>query len=165
MTEVQRQFTNDSDFFKWIGEALLVGKQTSDAKFALERALQLDPSSPVTEAGAASPYIQEGDVQGAIAHLERAVTLDPLYLPAASTLIDLYQKQGKTAEAAELSGRVKAAMNEAAYKPLAVQNSTPDAPQKGAEDVFKNIQMLKGVPADQVDSFDGIYLLVARRGV
>ena len=57
----------------------------------------------MTEAGAASPYIQEGHAGRAIAHLERAVTLDPLYLPAASTLIDLYQKQGKTTEAAALS--------------------------------------------------------------
>ena len=150
LTEVQRQFTNDSDFFKWIGEALLVGKQTSDAKFALERALQLDPNSPVTEAGAASPYIQEGDAQGAIAHLERAVTLDPLYLPAASTLIDLYQKQGKAAEAAELSGRIKVAMNEAADRPQAAQNFSAEATQKRAEEVFKNIRLLKGVPADQV---------------
>jgi photosynthetic reaction center cytochrome c subunit len=150
LAEVQRQFTNDSDFFKWIGEALLVGKQTSDAKLALERALQLDPNSPVTEAGAASPYIQEGDAEGAIAHLERAVTLDPLYLPAASTLIDMYQKQGKTTEAAKLTGRIKTAMNEASDGRQTAQNSSAGTPQKKAEDVFKNIRMLKGVPADQV---------------
>ena len=150
LTEVQRQFTNDSDFFKWIGEALLVGKQTSDAKFALERALQLDPDSPVTEAGAASPYMAEGDAQRAIAHLERAVTLDPLYLPGASTLIDLYQKNGKTAEAAELSGKIKAAMNESAGGSQAAQNASPEDAQKKAEDVFKNIRALKGVPAEEL---------------
>jgi photosynthetic reaction center cytochrome c subunit len=150
LTEVQRQFTNDSDFFKWIGEALLVGKQTSDAKLALERALQLDPNSPVTEAGTASPYMQEGDAQRAIAHLERAVALDPLYLPAASTLIELYQEQGKTAEAAELSGRIKAAMNESVDRRQATQDSSSGTTQKKAEDVFKNIRLLKGVPDDQV---------------
>jgi photosynthetic reaction center cytochrome c subunit len=150
LTEVQRQFMDDSDFFKWIGEALLVGKQTSDAKFALERALQLDPDSPVTEAGAAAPYIQEGDAQPAIAHLERAVTLDPLYLPAASTLIGLYQKEGKTAEAAELSGRISAAMNKASSGREGAENAPPEAAQKKAEDVFKNIRMLKGIPAEQV---------------
>ncbi|MGB9465780.1 MAG: multiheme c-type cytochrome, partial [Candidatus Acidiferrum sp.] len=112
LTEVQKKFTKDSDFFKWIGEALLLGKQTSDAKIAFERALQLDPDSPLTEASAASPYIQEGEAGPAIAHLERAVSLDPLYLPAASTLIGLYQKQGKTAEAAALSNKINAAMNE-----------------------------------------------------
>jgi photosynthetic reaction center cytochrome c subunit len=150
LTEVQRQFANDSDFFKWIGEALLVGKQTSDAKLALERALQLDPNSPVTEAGTASPYIQGGDPESAIAHLERAVALDPLYLPAASTLIDLYQKQGKATEAAKLSGRIKAAMNEGSDWRQTAQNSFAGTPQKRAEDVFKNIRLLKGVPANQL---------------
>jgi hypothetical protein len=147
LTEVQRQSTNDSDFFKWIGEALLVGKQTSEAKFALERALQLDPDSPVTEAGAASPYIQEGDAGRAIAHLERAVTIDPLYLPAATTLIDLYQKQGKSAEAAELSGRIKAAMSP---EHQTTQNSSAGTAQKKSEEVFKNIRLLKGVPSEQL---------------
>jgi photosynthetic reaction center cytochrome c subunit len=150
LTEVQQQSTNDSEFFKWIGEALLVGKQTSEAKFALERALQLDPNSPVTEAGAASSYIQEGDAGRAIAHLERAVTLDPLYLPAASTLIDLYQKQGKTTEAAELSGRIKAAMSPTASEDQTAQNPSADTAQKKSEEVFKNIRLLKDVPAEQL---------------
>jgi photosynthetic reaction center cytochrome c subunit len=117
LTGVQRQFIDDSDFFKWLGEALLAGKQASDAKFAL---------------------------------LERAVTRDPLYLPAASTLIDLYQKRGKTTEAAELSGRIKAAINEAADVRQAAQNSSAAAPRRRAEDVFKNIRLLKGVAADQL---------------
>jgi len=61
LTEVQNQFANDSVLFKWIGEALLLGKQTADAKLAFERALELDPDSALAEASAASPYIQEGD--------------------------------------------------------------------------------------------------------
>jgi len=150
LTEVQRQSTNDSDFFKWIGEALLVGKQISDAKFAFERALQLDPDSPVTEAGAAAPYIQEGDAERAVAHLERAVTLDPLYLPAASTLIDLYQKQGKTTQAAELSGRIKAAMSPTTSEHQTAHHPSADTAQKKSEEVFKNIRLLAGVPAEQL---------------
>ena len=61
LTGVQGQFRGDADFFKWIGEALLLAKQTPDAKLALERALELDPDSALTETSAASPYIQEGD--------------------------------------------------------------------------------------------------------
>jgi photosynthetic reaction center cytochrome c subunit len=150
LTGVQQQFKNDSDFFKWIGEALLLGKQTSDAKIALERALQLDPNSALTEASAASPYIQEGDAGRAIAHLERAVNLDPLDLPAASTLIGLYQKEGKTAEATQLSSKIKAAMSEtpATDETAAIASSAES--QKKAEDIFKNIQVLKGVPAVQL---------------
>jgi photosynthetic reaction center cytochrome c subunit len=150
LTEVQRQFTNDSDFFKWIGEALLLAKQTSDAKIAFERALQLDPHSALTEASAASPYIKEGDTGRAIAHLERAVAFDPLYLPAASTLIGLYQKQGKVAEAAELSDKIKAAMSERSDADQTVQKGATSDSHKRTEEVFKNIQVLKGISSDQL---------------
>jgi photosynthetic reaction center cytochrome c subunit len=150
LTEVQQQFANDSEFFKWIGAALLLGKQKSDAKFAFERALQLDPDSPLAEASAASPYIQEGDASRAIAHLERAVTLDPLYLPAASTLIDLYQKQGATAKADELSARIKAAISETSASDEIARKASPDDSLKKTEGVFKNVQVLKGAPSDQL---------------
>ncbi len=150
LTEVQKQFADDSDFFKWIGEALLIGKQTSDANFAFERALQLDPNSALAEASAASPYIQEGDDADAIAHLQRAVDLDPLDLPAASTLIGLYQKDGKTAEAAGLASQIKRAMNETSgADESGLHVSTGESPKK-VEEVFKNIQVLKGVPSDQL---------------
>ncbi|MGB7727590.1 MAG: c-type cytochrome [Candidatus Acidiferrum sp.] len=150
LTEVQGQFTEDPEFFKWIGEALLLAKQTSDAKLAFDRALQLDPNSALTEASAASPYIQEGDDADAIAHLERAVKLDPLFLPAASTLIGLYGKEGKSAEAAELSGRIKAAMCEGSEGGATGGHSSATGPGKKTEEVFKNIQVLTGIPSEQL---------------
>ena len=150
LTEVQAQFANDGDFFKWIGEALLLAQQTAEAKIAFERALELNPDSPLAEDSAASPYVQSGDAARAIAHLERALTLDPLYLPAASTLMNLYQKEGDTAEADALAGRIKAAMNDKpAADPPATQSSAGES-GKTAEQVYKNIQILKGVPAGQV---------------
>jgi photosynthetic reaction center cytochrome c subunit len=150
LTEVQRQFANDSDFFKWIGEALLLAKQTSDAKLAFERALQLDPNSALTEASAASPYIQEGDDARAIAHLERAITIDPLFLPAASTLIGLYEKQGKLTEAAELSAKIRMAMSERPFTDQNAQRGSATNAHKKAEEVFKNLKVLNGVPSDQL---------------
>jgi photosynthetic reaction center cytochrome c subunit len=150
LTEVQAQFSNDSDFFKWIGEALLLAQQTSEAKMAFERALELDPNSPLAEASAASPYVASGDATRAIAHLERALTLDPLYLSAASTLMSLYQKESNTAEADALAGKIKAAMDETpAADPAAPQSSAGES-AKTAEQVYKNIEVLKGVPAGQV---------------
>jgi photosynthetic reaction center cytochrome c subunit len=150
LTEVQAQFADDSDFFKWIGEALLLAQQTAEAKIAFERALKLDPNSPLAEASAASPYVQSGDAPHAIGHLERALTLDPLYLPAASTLMSLYQKEGNTAEADALAGKIKAAMEVApTAEPTAPQSSSSES-GKTAEQVYKNIQILKGVPAGQV---------------
>ena len=150
LTEVQGQFPNDSDFFKWIGEALLLGKQTADAKMAFKRALQLDPDSALTEASFASPYLQEGDDTQAIAHLERAVALDPLLLPAASTLIGLYEKHGKATEAAELSGKIRTAMNSPIEDHDAPLNFPKADQPKSAEESFKNIQVFQGVPCDQL---------------
>jgi photosynthetic reaction center cytochrome c subunit len=151
LTEVQGQFTDDPEFFKWIGEALLLAKQTSDAKLAFDRALQLDPNSALTEASVASPYIQQGDDADAIAHLERAVKLDPLFLPAASTLIGLYGKEGKSAEVAELSGRIKTVMGEgSAGGGITGGHSPANGSGKKTEEVFKNIQVLKGIPSEQL---------------
>jgi photosynthetic reaction center cytochrome c subunit len=150
LTEVQAQFANDSDFFKWIGEALLLAQQTSEAKIAFERALELEPNSPLAEASAASPYVQSGDALRAIAHLERALTLDPLYLPAASTLMGLYQKEGNTAEADALAVKIKAAMDDKPAADPAASQSSPGESAKTAEQVYKNIEVLKGVPAGQV---------------
>jgi photosynthetic reaction center cytochrome c subunit len=150
LTGVQRQFSADSDFFRWIGQALLLAKQDSEAKIAFERALQLDPDSAVAEADAASPYEQAGDISGAIAHLERAVALDPLYLPAISPLVGLYQQQGKTAQAEALAGRTQAAMHESSSSDRGAEKvSAVDSPKK-AEEIFKNIKVLKGEPSDQL---------------
>jgi photosynthetic reaction center cytochrome c subunit len=151
LTAVQEQFSGDSDFFKWIGQALLIGKQDAEAQVALERAAQLDPNSAVTQGDAASPYLQDGDDAGAIGHLERALKIDPLDLPAASKLAALYKKDGHDAEADELSERVRAAMN-GAGKPTAFGAGASSASNAGplAESVYKNIQVLKGVRADQV---------------
>jgi photosynthetic reaction center cytochrome c subunit len=146
LTEVQQQFSNDSDFFKWIGEALLVAKQNSEAEIAFERGLQLDPNSALSEARAAAPYIQEGNVGQAITHLRRAMALDPLNLSAASTLIDLYHKQGQVAEAGELAAKIKAELNSTPTP----NQITPSDPTASAETAFKNIQVLKGMPSSEL---------------
>lgn len=152
LTGVQGQFATDGALFEWIGEALLIGKQTADAKLAFERALQLEPDSALTQAGAASAYVQEGDDSRAIAHLERAVAIDPLLLPAASTLIGLYEKNGRALDATALAAKIRAAMNEAPDEsPAGSQNNESD-PQKSSEKVFKNVQVLAGIPSDQLIS-------------
>jgi tetratricopeptide (TPR) repeat protein len=150
LTSVQQQFSNDPEFFKWIGEALLLAKQTTDAKLAFGRALQLDPDSALTEAGAAAPYLQESDTAAATAHLQRAVALDPLYLPAATTLLDLYRKQGKTTEAAELSAKISNALNApSGGNPKAVATAAGGSSKTAAE-AFKNIQVLQNISSDRL---------------
>ncbi|MFZ0293341.1 MAG: c-type cytochrome [Candidatus Sulfotelmatobacter sp.] len=149
LTEVQNQFSNDPEFFTSIGSALLMAKQTSEAEFAFDRALQLNPDSAPDETNAASAYLQGGDMDRAVAHLERAVAIDPFHLAADVPLINLYKQQGDTAHAAEISGRLSAAMAKNSV-PNESANDSAGAEAQVAESVFKNIQVLKGIPSDQL---------------
>jgi tetratricopeptide (TPR) repeat protein len=151
LADVQNEFASDSELFSWMGQALLLGKQFSEAELAFDRALELRPDSPVQEANVASAYAQAGDLQTAMTHLERAVALDPLYLPAAGPLITLYRKEGKDSEAEALSAKIEAAMRPVSRAAAEVKEpSSADHPLKMAEEVFKNIQALKGAPVDQL---------------
>ena len=147
LTEVQQQFADDSDFFKWIGEALLGTKHTSEAKIAFERSLQLRPDSATAETRLAAAYLQGGDTDVAIAHLQRAMELAPLDLPTASTLFALYEQRGRNAESLELSSKIKTAMAQEAALPETAPTPPVSGDSKDAQAVFKNIQVLKDVPA------------------
>jgi photosynthetic reaction center cytochrome c subunit len=148
LTEVQEQFSTDSAVFTTMGTALLLGKQSTEAELAFERALQLDPDSVAGETNAASAYLQAGDIDRAVFHLERAVAMDPLHLPADMPLIDLYKRQGNVAKAAELTAKVSAAFERPADQTAAeiLPGSSPGV----AEAVSKNIQVLKGLSSDQL---------------
>ncbi len=154
LTEVQQQFSSDPEIFTSLGTALLIGKHPSEAEFAFERALQLRPNSAVAETNLAAAHQQAGDIDGTIAHLERAVSLDPIHLPAASALIHLYQEQRNPAKAGELSEKVRALIEEQPGQSRdASARLTPEsAPgsQKIAGSVFKNLQVLNGIPSDQL---------------
>jgi tetratricopeptide (TPR) repeat protein len=148
LTEVQQQFSNDSEIFTSMGTALLAGNQTTEAELAFERALQLNPGSATGETNAASAYLQAGDSEKAIAHLERAINIDPLHLAAAAPLMELYKQQGDAAKASELSE----SLNALVHKPSAeseVTRQTSLQPQLAAA-AFKNIQVLKTIPSDQL---------------
>jgi photosynthetic reaction center cytochrome c subunit len=148
LTEVQDQFSTDSAIFTTMGTALLLGRQSTEAELAFERALQLDPDSVAGETNAASAYLQAGDIDGAVLHLERAVTMDPLHLPADMPLIDLYKRQGNAAKAAELAGKVSTAFERSADD--SGVEILPGGSPRVAEVVFKNIQVLKGLSSDQL---------------
>jgi photosynthetic reaction center cytochrome c subunit len=147
LTEVQHQFSNDTEVFASLGSALLLAKQTSEAELAFGRSLQLAPESADAESNAASAYLQAGDVDSAVAHLERAVALDPLHLQAAAPLIEIYRQQGALAKATELSEKIKAAM---ASSDKIAEEIAPHSSSQKAKVVFKNIQVLKEVSADQL---------------
>ena len=158
LTEVQNQFATDPDLFTWIGTALLVGNKSSEAELAFDRVLQLDPNSAVAETDDAAAHRQAGDIAGTITHLERAVAIDPLHLSATSLLINLYREQGNATKADELSERVAALMAAPTKaQPVASLRASSEQGSNGAstslrlaDTVFKNIQILRAVPADQI---------------
>lgn len=146
LTEVQNQFSGDSEVFMAMGNALQMAMQTSEAEYAFERVLQLDPDSVVGETKAASVSLDSGDTNTAVTRLERAVQLDPLHLPAVSTLLDLYKQQGNLDKAEALSARITSLMDE---------NSTPSlmpASQMKIDGLFKNVQVLKDLSSDDLIS-------------
>jgi photosynthetic reaction center cytochrome c subunit len=147
LAEVQTQFAADSEIFTSIGNALLLAKQTSEAQLAFERALQLNPNSAAGETNAASAYLQAGNIDAAVAHLERAIAIDPLNLDGVAPLIRLYKQQGHDAEAEALSTKVTALMDQQSAH---AENVAETGSQKKAEEVFKNIQFFKGKPSEQL---------------
>jgi photosynthetic reaction center cytochrome c subunit len=150
LAEVQNQFSTDSELFTSIGSALLFAKQTSEAELAFERALQLNPDSVTGETNAASAYLQGGDIEKAVAHLERAVAIDPLHLPADAPLIEIYKQQGNAAKAAALSDKLSAAMDQNSRPAPVPADASGDKSTETTEVVYKNIQVLKAVPSDQL---------------
>ena len=147
LTEVQQEFSADPEVFTSMGTALLIGKHPSEAEFAFERALELRPNSAVAETNVAAAHQQTGDIDGTILHLERAVALDPMHLPATSALIDLYRQQGNTAKADDLAEKVRSIMGEPSGQ---LASTAPLNSPKSAETVFKNLKVLDGIPSDQL---------------
>ena len=106
LTEVQEQFSADSAVFTAMGTALLLGKHRRRRNWlsiahcnSIRTRLRARPMRR-------QPSCKAGDIDKAVAHLERAVAMDPLHLPADMPLIDLYKRQGNTAKAAELADKV-----------------------------------------------------------
>ncbi|MFZ0661433.1 MAG: tetratricopeptide repeat protein [Acidobacteriaceae bacterium] len=110
LTQVQTEFPKDSDLYTWMGTALLMGRQYSEAERAFQVALDLDPNSDIKQANAGRAYASAGDFDKAKPYLERALQLDPLDLETASLLIKIDKSQGNLAEAAQISSRTRRAM-------------------------------------------------------
>jgi Flp pilus assembly protein TadD/outer membrane lipoprotein-sorting protein len=159
LTEVQQEFSTDPEVFTSMGTALLIGKQPSEAEFAFERALSLRPNSALAETNVAAAHQQAGDIDGTIAHLERAVALDPLHLPATTALIDLYRQQGSPAKADELAEKVRSSQDQ--HSPSQAQSAS--TPPKIAEEVFKNLKVLNSIPSEEL--IPGMRFIASSLGV
>lgn len=105
LASVQERFANDPELYSSIGAALLLGKQTAEAAKAYEIAAGLDPASASRQTSLGQAYLALGRLDEARLRLEQALSIDPLELDAAKTLLDVYYRTGDAAAAAALAAR------------------------------------------------------------
>lgn len=110
LAEVERNAPDDVTVLKGIGRALLLGKQPVEALRAFERVRELLPDSAVAEEDVGVACLEAGQADQATAHLERAMSLDPLLLSAATALQEVYKKQGTPEKANALADRMRRTM-------------------------------------------------------
>jgi hypothetical protein len=106
LTEIQQQFSTDSEMYNALGNALFVGQQYSEAVLAFQLAVRYDPGSSPKELNLAQAYIALGDQKFAQEHLEKAIALDYLNLNAATLLLNIYDKNGEQTKFDNLSKRL-----------------------------------------------------------
>ncbi len=121
LTTVQQQFPQDSELYNTMGNALFIGQQFGEAMHAFELAVRYDPKSSPKEMNLAEAYEAMGDQKLAEQHLEKALALDPLNLSAATTLMQIYDKNGEQAKSEELSKKLAKLISQGSTS----QNGTP----------------------------------------
>jgi len=111
LTEVQKLFPDDPEVFNALGTTLLLGKEPGEALRAFERVLQLTPENAVSEQNVGIALNAAGEFRQAAVHLERSLEIDPLLLPAATTLMNIYRRQGDDVKASALADRIRKRMS------------------------------------------------------
>ena len=114
LTEVEKQFPNDPAVLTALGQALLAVNKPAEAAQRFERVLELGRDSAVNEENAGTAWMQAGQMDKAMDHLERAIQRDPLLLPVAQALMQVYRQQDDEDKAAALAERVRQALGNAA---------------------------------------------------
>jgi Tetratricopeptide repeat len=117
LTEVQSQFSEDSEMYSNLGAALMGGRQYAEAMQAFTLAVRYDLQASPKQANLGLAYAALGDPAEAERHLEKAMDLDPLNLAAASQLISLYKTTGDTAKADQLSQRITSMVQTGKHEP------------------------------------------------
>ena len=108
-----RREPNDSTLHYLLGEALIRSGAApgnaafTEAKFALEKSVRLNPKFAPSHVDLAKLFLRENRVAEAVQHLETARTLDPKDKSAYSQLAIAYRRQGKP----ELASSMLATLN------------------------------------------------------
>jgi hypothetical protein len=117
LTEVEKTSPKDVAVLRAIGRVLLLGKQPTEALRAFERVLALAPGDATSEEDVGVSWLEAGQFEKAVSHLEQAIAADPLSLTAATALEQAYRTQGRQDRAEALANRIRREMS-----------SSPDAP-------------------------------------
>lgn len=114
LADLEREFPGDPTVLTELGQAFLASGQPLAAAERFERVLQLGPDSAVNEENAGRAWFRAGQFDKATYHLERALAFDPLLLPAAEVLVQVYRQQGRTDKLETLGERVREALGNSA---------------------------------------------------
>ena len=107
MNHLERQFPGDAALLTSLGSVLLKAKQFDEALPRFRKALALRPAFAPYEVNYAAALVQAGRTGEAVAHLQHALELDPLLLPAVNLLSQVYRSQGQAANAEQLLRRYR----------------------------------------------------------
>jgi Flp pilus assembly protein TadD len=110
LNRLEQNFLGDAAVQTSLGTILLTAKQPAEAQVRFERALKLRPNYAPYEVNLGACWLERGEVDQAIHHLERAVELDPLLEQAVQMLGEAYRRQGQQAKADLLLSRYRGAM-------------------------------------------------------
>ncbi len=110
LLEVQKQFPDDPEVLTSLGRIFLMGRQSAQAAELFEQVLRLGWVTAANEMYAGRACLQAGQTDKAIDHLEQALKLDPLLLPAAESLMQVYRQQGDEDKISALSDHVRQAL-------------------------------------------------------
>lgn len=111
---IEHDYPRDPDVLTAEGRVLLKIDRPAEAAQLFERVLELKPGSAVDEGNAGQAWLQAGQVPKAVIHLERALKIDPLFLPAAEVLVQVYRQQGDMEKLGALADQIRREMGSSA---------------------------------------------------
>ena len=97
--------------FTALGGSLLLGKSRSKHCGLSSAYCNCPPDNAASEEDVGVAFLESGQVEKAASHLERALELDPLLLPAATTLEEVYRRRGEGEKASALAGRIRSRLD------------------------------------------------------
>jgi len=114
LLDAEKHSPNDPAVLTGLARGLLAGHHAAEAAKLFEHVLELGPDTAMAEEDTGMAFMRAGQTDKALEHLERAVQLDPLLLPAAKSLAQIYRQQGETAKLDGLAVRVRQALGKSA---------------------------------------------------